>query len=382
MPGACSHSRPVGWLGLMLARAALGCADPSTEGLGTTRFELIGGEPAAAAEFDHTGAFVATSLATDTSLLLCAATLIGPQTVVTAKHCVEGIEQVAATGLQLAWARGADFGDPDELIRVVAIEEAPHGGEPGALGNGRDVAVLHLDETVEVNPMKLGQLGGSSVGAKLLTLGYGATEPVPTPSDGLRRIGRETVVATQGRLFEAIYGDFETYVEVEVTGQSTDADAIEILAEEPALADVEALADAFETTTLLDGYEVVTKTLEGDTRNCQGDSGGPLASRDEYGQWTSYGVFSGAPRSNQSQCDFAQVYATFGAATLEFLEQARDWCDPCGSVDQAGECSGDRLLRCEGNLDGRARQLIDINCSDLGATCRISATGAECSASP
>lgn len=362
-----------------------GCGDSSvieSPVLARRTSSIIDGDLAPENGLNHTGALLARLLNFDVSLLLCTATVISPETAVTAKHCLASIETYDDPAIELSLAFGPNFREPLSIAKVVATEQAPAGKQPGALGDGRDVAVLHFDAPVEVEPAAIGAFKSRFRGVSMNTLGYGVSGATSGPVDGLRRRGRETVTATRGRLFRALYGNFESYLEVELTGQSTENNdldrLINMLNTDPTLGNYRDLRRKYNRTRLIKKHEAVTHTLAGDTRNCSGDSGGPLALVDNEGSWVTYGVMSGGAQSGEGQCDFGQVFATFGPTTFGFLQNAMGWTDPCGKIGDEGVCEGSVLRRCETQLGEQLRRLTDRNCASEHLACEMTTNGGEC----
>lgn len=300
--------------------AACGTSPPDTLQVG--RFQVVGGLVARAQELDHTGAIIRVDRETGTRNVLCTATLIGAETALTAKHCADRLALVQTLGDQASLAIGFDVATA-ELVPIVAVQVPAAAPEGGALGAGYDLAVIHLDEPVAVRPARAQPFDPSWIRGSVVTLGYGMPNAWSAP-DGLRRIGRETVVATSGLVYEILYGDFESYLEVELTGASTSEDYLARTEADPTLLDVNALRDVYAQTRLIPGHEIVTKTLDGNTRGCRGDSGGPLLRVSARGEWEVYGVLSGGPASLRAECDFGQVWSTLGPVTFPFVVEASE----------------------------------------------------------
>src|SRR5690606_23353558 len=98
----------------------------------------------------------------------CTATLIGPSTVITAEHCVEGREVE-----ELLFSIGHDASAPrvTAAITRIAIEDSVVGGH---LGLGSDVAIVTLAEPVEgVRPWRLAarELEARDVGEQYFAIG-------------------------------------------------------------------------------------------------------------------------------------------------------------------------------------------------------------------
>jgi len=318
---------------------------------------ILGGLVAPSPELDHTGALVYRVRATGEVGPLCTASLIAPETLVTAKHCISVLPIFERIGIDVLWARGADFNAPADLIPLAAVAGAPS-EEPGLSGYGRDVGVAHLDRPVlDITPLGIRRFTADLLGASMVTLGYGVSSANGS-IDGRRRSGRETIARVEGNAYEALLGDFESFVELVVTQQVTAADILPRIAEDPTLADLEALRLEYAAGLLLPEHEAVTGKAPGDTQSCEVDSGGPLARVSAEGEWETYGVVSSGLRPLRPFCDFGQIFATLGPVSFEFLEAERGWTDPCGDVDGDGRCRDGVFERCETNFTGGLRRLV------------------------
>jgi hypothetical protein len=359
------------------------CSGPAADPeLGQSQHDIIGGFHASSPELDHTGALIAVDPLTDEPFAFCSSTLIGAQTVVTAKHCAVLYPQLELSGYGLFWGVGSDAQNPTQLIPVVAAESAP-GDIGGFVGLGRDVAVLHLDRAPEgLTPATPRGLDASFEGEVLVSIGYGV-HGASGAADDQRRVGRETVAATNGRVHELLFGTFESFVEWYFTAQVSDVDYIALLLEQdPAIQEfLDQLQDWFDAYVLLDRHEAVTGLGPADSQSCYGDSGGPLA-RPTADGWETYGVVSGGYFSLRMACDFGTVFSTFGPVTLPFLEAQRTWTDPCGEVDAAGVCEGEIARRCESSFTGAFRRLASEDCAALGQLCVSGENGVACGAEP
>ena len=366
------------FLPALVVAAVAACSAPAERELAQRGFDIIGGLPAPSPELDHTGALVYRIRATGDVGVLCSATLIGPETVVTANHCVAPLVAFERVGIDVSWARGANALEPEEQIPIVAFTRSPL-PQGGAFGYGADVAVIHLERPVAVTPAVVRPFSSALLGTSMVTLGYGVSSAAAL-GDGRRRIGRETLVATEGRIYEAMFGDFESFVEWKLTGATSDADALQALALDPTLGDLAALTREYDDFRLLEGYEVVTGKGAGDTQSCEGDSGSPLALVAADGAFETYGVVSGGVDSARSACDFGQVFATFGPAVYQMLEQERGWTDPCGELDARGVCEGSVARRCQTSFASALRGPSEQDCALLEQDCVTTDAGAACAA--
>jgi secreted trypsin-like serine protease len=169
--------------GCFLCLAA--CADVPTEAprLGGSGEAILRGHPAAANEqWGTVGLLV--SLGQDE--WLCTGTLIAPQLVVTAGHCVkdEYSDELATSVLVIAGAAdidNAEAGQVYEAARFVAHPRALHGDEtddPTGLGADYDIAIVQTKSKVtQVTPVQVPAMATLDAvlpeGAELVIAGYG-----------------------------------------------------------------------------------------------------------------------------------------------------------------------------------------------------------------
>jgi hypothetical protein len=245
----------------------------------------------------------------------------------------------------------------------VSVVAAP-GTEAGLSGYGRDVGVAHLDRaTLDVVPVTVQPFTPELLGASMVTIGYGVSS-ANGQIDGLRRIGRETVMAVDGNAYEALFGDFESFVEYLTLGSISELDVLAQVEADPTLADLPALGEEYAASQLLTGGEIITGKAPGDTQSCEVDSGGPLARVTPDGRWETYAVVSSGLRFPRPLCAFGQVFATFGPTTFELLESERGWVDPCGDLSAEGECIEGLRRRCETSFARSVRRVVEEECGE------------------
>ena len=354
---------------------ASGCdSEEAVSTIASESADIIGGYNATSDALNHTGVLLADT-GGDVFEPFCSGTLIDDEAVVTAKHCGE----IAFWGYDIYFGIGPDGYDPIETIQVAGVEFAPldYGG---FTGYGEDVSILHLDHppVTPVSPVTPSGSEGLVVGVPMVSIGYGVYG-ASGAFDGQRRIGRETVAATEGLTLEAMFGDFESFVEWWFTGTTSDEDWLEIMAGNPEL---EYIAEIYESEILLEGDEAVTGVAPNDTQSCNGDSGGPLMAYQVGTGWVTYGVVSGGLYSNRMSCDYGTVFATFGPDVIDFIDEALTWEDPCGDVTATGACEDNVAMNCSTDVEEGTRELTSQDCSATGQICVLWGGGSACGTIP
>ena len=113
---------------------------------------------------------------------LCGASVIAPETLLTAKHCAEVVPFAVSLGYKVGFAVGPDIRRPKRVVELAAFEMAP-GDQGGFVGRGRDVAVLHLEHPLppELKPLEIGALSDDDLGKPFAAIGYGIQDNGGTP---------------------------------------------------------------------------------------------------------------------------------------------------------------------------------------------------------
>lgn len=423
-------------MGLMASACAFSADAPPPE---QVEEPIIAGVPANGAKLNAIGSigyvYFDPYQQTDVYQPYCSGSLIGKQTVLTAKHCLQFFASDYANGAKTVFAVGPNAFAPQRLIEVVDVQGAPV-DTGGFVDFGHDVGAMYLGEKVtDLTPLKLGSLKPKDTGKAFIEIGYGVRDN--TGAYGTRRTGNATLRATSGRVFEILFGSFERFKSWYFTGSPGENALFDTGPVNPAaflpmarsingsLPGVDPSAggaggapsgppgggsggtstqggagpieggegpggsggydpDAYlryiyDNTLLDDGYEAVFGGAPGDAQACYGDSGSPIIRADSSGSLVAYGVVSGGVGSNQLVCDYGGVDAVFGPVVTTFLQTAKQWVDPCKGVSVAGKCSGKVAQRCTSPLEG-PRRLVKFNCGSLGEVCAVQLDGtAGCS---
>jgi hypothetical protein len=330
---------------------------------------------------------------------VCSAALIAPETVLTAKHCVDLIPLIAQLGLRYHFALGADAANPRRMVEIVAYEMAP-GDYGGFVGMGRDVGIVHLDNPITDEPMlAVGSLSDADLGKAYAAIGYGVQDN--SGKAGTRRLGKQTLRGREGKVFEILFGSFERFFDWFKSGVVTPDDIAALVpGSAPTMSDAGPARDAgasdggtsdvydpdqwlreyalmiYNSVVLEKDYEIVTGGAAGDSQVCYGDSGSPLVKLVD-GKYTAYGVVSGGIGSRDLICDVGAVYASFGPEVATFIDNAKTWVDPCGDQTSAGFCDGSIARRCTNTLEGR-RRMVEFDCASLALECNMQTGQVAC----
>lgn len=234
---------------------------------------VIGGSPAAAGEFEATGALLTGGG------VLCTGTLVAPDAVLTAAHC---LSPLLTGGIPPSFTLALDASAASDGQIYTGASAYPHPdynmlAMSQGLGQNYDVGVLLLDEPVvgvapAILPTPAEANSALAPGMSLEIVGYGVTEPSALLTPGVKQKA--------------------------------------------------------ETTLIEVGLHEILLSNPGQPQNCRGDSGGP-AFADLGGGLRLLGLVSRGEGGLLDACDSGHGIDTRADAYLDYIHSLADL--PCGS---------------------------------------------------
>lgn len=289
----------------------------------------------------------------DTHFPFCSGTLIAPNAVLTAEHCVDFLfgDEVFMLGF--------NGGQPERTIPIIGrVAETSIPG--GFVGYGSDIAIAILAEPItDVDPLPYGTLNLDDIGTPFVGVGYGVRNN--DEDAGLRYLGEMELKGVGGNHALNVWGSVSAYLEhfpeLGITGNPF---------------------SFLSSLNLIFAYEASFGNAPGDANACFGDSGGPIA-RIQNDVLTVFGVTSGGLGTVDQICDWGAVYSILGPAANTVVDQAV----ACGLVPPEGQCSDlTTVARCAPPEEG-GYKVVETDCSLLGLICGEGSDGSvQCLSDP
>jgi hypothetical protein len=288
----------------------------------------------------------------------CTATLIGAKTIVTAKHCIQGMES-----FKVAFVTGPDAANPRAVYDVVArIPETSITG--GANGIGADIGVMRLDRPVEgIAPIEYGTLARSDLNKTFAAVGYGVMGR--GLGSGKRNGGEITLAALEGSAPQIAFKSEDDYLEAYAKAYGATLDQAR---QSPEFVDH---VSTIWRTELLPSHEAYFRVGPTQAQPCHGDSGGPILRKDAKGKLRIFGVLArGIVTDGVDNCSAGAIYTTFGPKVRTFVTNSL----ACDKIPAQGACEGTTAIRCTRPGEGPER-VVKTNCASLGLVCSATETG-------
>lgn len=285
----------------------------------------------------------------------CTGTLIGARKVLTAAHCLEGVNVN-----QLRFVIGPNAYQPQYSLRVASV--TPHPAYNSyALTN--DIGYLTLSSDAPVAPMKvLGNMSNSFVGEPLFFVGYGVTNGATQSGAGLKRAVWMDVSRVDSTTFR--YNDPGKNT---CSGDSGGPAFYQTAAGDLAVAGVTSYGDWYCTQYGVDTRVDTYVSFLGVTPAGSGGGGSSGGTAGGCGQETYEGRCSGdtvvwceSGTVYQNNCGSDGLTCGWSSANNYYACVAAAPVDPCQGETFKGRCDGKTVIWCEN------QEVKSLNCNRCG----------------
>jgi secreted trypsin-like serine protease len=353
-------------IGLLLASvlSSIACDDAASSAPSATSDDIIGGAAASSATLNAVGALK--SGTGDNKRVFCSGTLVAPNLVLTAKHCVNGKNSpLLLQETEISFAIGANANDTKREIKVIGAERAANAAG-GFLGLGADVGLYVLEKPVtdvEVIPLATDPLSDGDLNTKFSVMGYGVRDKIF--STGIRTAGTVTLRMLKGQPFTLLYPSYEKFLPA--------WESMEQKVSEPS--DKPRLLQIYNYNLLM-GHEAYLGGVGGEAAVCSGDSGSPLL-RQVGGKLQIFGVSSWGPAKDlRAPCSGGSMYALIDQTARNMIADRTSKI--CGSETAQGRCEADHVIHCV-TASESIPQITKTDCGALpNQTCGLVDGKAQC----
>ncbi len=354
-----------------LLAVASACAENLTDEFNNQTTPIIGGFRAASPSLNSVGALVVVNKDMDNDSceeeyqVFCTATLIGPSTILTARHCVPSSDM--SDIFDIRFAIGPNLDNPLKTVTISGWSAVLDEIDNESISS--DIAVAHLSESVDdIEPLPLAPLTEEDIGRRFISIGYGIQNN--QMDNGIRMAGSITLRGLSGTVYQTLFSDFENFKTAVISdiltsdGYSPRMDPI-----------IQRMFDNSRSIAI--EYEAVWGNAYGDAQPCHGDSGGPILA--EYNNRIAiFGVNSAVPLppilakpvwevfDPQLVCNWGVIGATFGLHAKDHILREL----ACPLMPVTGQCQGDTAIRCSDMNEG-TRRIVETDCGILGLTCGL-----------
>lgn len=288
-----------------------GSAETASESVESSRDAILHGSATNDPKYQAVGALVVDIPEFEFYDVICSATLVAPQAMVTARHCTPWIDLALELGGTPYLAFGPDAFAPEKLVPITSYVNAPPSPRfPGLLlDGGRDVAVAYLASEPEgIVPAKLGHFEEEMLGTQFAIVGYGFNDPMGFY--GQKFAGPATARAQSGFWYRLLFdNDKQAFLDWYFTEAAT-------------IPTPEEAEQWWSIYRLEPRYELLAGGLPGEALGCFGDSGGPILRGTNASNLTIYGVSFAVEASFTELCTRGGAYAVFNKQMLDFVKDA------------------------------------------------------------
>jgi Trypsin len=269
--------------------AAPACVADDEPPVDQTEADIIDGSPAPSASLDAIGTLAYIRSGADNTS--CTGFLVAPDVVLTVKSC---FSELPPAKIFFVVGKATNL-EPRRIFKVAS--------KVAAAGDV-DAVAFHLQAPVTgVTPVRLALLSTIKVGKRLQVTGFGTDEH---GGFAVRRTGPMTLLGSQGKRFELLFGSFQGFLDDGAPVLFPDLDPDDA-------ADRATLRAQFDGSGLAPG-EAWLGGRDGDISVCDGDNGAPATTK-VGGKLTAVALAA----HKLGQCQFGGGFTAVTAKVIDFV---------------------------------------------------------------